>query len=123
MFCGPASANIVDAIHKFDSTSLIMLHEQVYQNNSEWPPVTRNYLSRGGTVEAAFLMCVDLAMDQDARIGDGNLEEVMEQESSPLPRCRNDIEWDCMCEVLGYKAPRDPMGRYVQARRISDASS
>ena len=61
MLCSSASANIVNAIHKFDSTSLIMLREQVYQNNSEWPPVTRNYLSRRGTVEATFLMCVDLA--------------------------------------------------------------
>ena len=57
-----------------------MLREQVYQNNSEWPLVTRNYLSRRGTVEAAYLMCVDLATDQDARIGDGDLEEVTEQE-------------------------------------------
>jgi hypothetical protein len=54
-------------------------------------------------------MCVGLAIDQDARIGDGHLEEVMEQELSPLARCRNDIEWDCMCEVL-YEAPRDPVG-------------
>jgi hypothetical protein len=90
-----------------------MLHEQVYQHNSEWLPVTRNYLSRGGTVEAAFLMCVDIATDQDARIGDGDLEEVMEQELSPLPRCRNDIELDCTCEALGYEAPRDPVGRYA----------
>jgi len=104
MLCSSASANIVNAIHKFDSISLIMLREQVYQNNSEWAPVTRNYLSRRGTVEAAFLMCVGLATDQDARIGDGDLEEVMD---------RNDIEWDCVREVLGYEAPRDPVGRYA----------
>lgn len=90
-----------------------MLREQVYQNNSEWPPVTRNYLSRGDTVEAVFLMCVDLATDQDARIRDGDLAEVMEQELSPSPRWRNDIKWDCMYEVLGYGAPRDPVGRYT----------
>jgi hypothetical protein len=51
---------------------------------SEWPFVTRNYLRRGGTVEAAFLMCVGLAIGQDASIGDGQLEEVMEQEVGML---------------------------------------
>ena len=29
---------------------------KIYRDTSEWPPVTRNYLSCGGTVEAAFLM-------------------------------------------------------------------
>ena len=79
---------------------LITLHEQVYQNYSEMAPVTRNHLGRGGTVEAAFLMCVGLAMGQDGGIGDGRLEEVMEQESLPLPRCRNEIEWDLRARYL-----------------------
>jgi hypothetical protein len=79
----------------------------VYQDTSEWPPVTRNYLSRGGTVEAAFLTSVDGAMDQDARIGDGEFEAIMGQDVSVLPTCRNDIEWDCVCDVLGYEAARD----------------
>ena len=62
--------------------------------------------------------CVDHAMDQDARIGHGDFEETMGQDVSGLPRCRNDIEWDCVCEVLGYQAPRDPVGRYVPMTRV-----
>jgi hypothetical protein len=64
----------------------------------------------GGTVEAAFLRCVDGAMDQNARIGDGEFEEIMGKDVSVLPRCRNDIEWDFVCEVLDYEAARDPVG-------------
>jgi hypothetical protein len=43
-------------------------------------------------VEAAFLRCVDGAMDQNARIGDGEFEEIMGKDVSVLPRYRNDIE-------------------------------
>ena len=82
-----------------------------------------NYLSREGTAKAAFLTCVGLAMNQDGGIGDDHLEEVMEQESLPLPRRRNDIEWDFTCEVLGYKAPRDHVRGYTRAHRMSDTSS
>ena len=37
----------------------------------------------------------------------------MGQNVSALPRCSNDIEWDCVCEMLGYNATRDPVSRYV----------
>jgi hypothetical protein len=42
-------------------------------------------------VEAACLGCVDSAMDQDARIGDGEFEEVIGQNMPVLSRFRNDI--------------------------------
>ena len=90
-----------------------MLHEQVYRSNFEIAPVTRSCLSREGTVEAAFLMCVGLAVDQNGGIGDDYLEEAMEQESLSLPRRRNDIEWEITCEVPGYKTPRDHVRRYT----------
>ena len=41
MLCSPTSANIVNAIHKFDSTSLIMLREQLYQKQLRMSPKIR----------------------------------------------------------------------------------
>jgi hypothetical protein len=59
-------------------------------------------------------MFIGLAMGQDGGTGDGHLEEAMELKSLPLPGCRSDIKWDCMCEVLDYKAPRDPAGGMLE---------
>lgn len=69
-------------------------------------------------MDAAFLQCVDGAMDRDARIDDGEFEEVMGKNMPVLPRSRNYIEWDCVCDVLGYEAVRDPVGNSSRISRM-----
>jgi hypothetical protein len=79
---------------------------EAFQNNgSEWPPVTRNYLERGGTiegkVEAAVAIIFDHARDQDEKAGDGEFEVVMEEELSQLKICRNDHEFGFVASRCG----------------------
>ena len=61
--------------------------------SNEWPPVTRNYLQRGGTVHAVLQACFDRAIDQDQYLGDGTHEETFQSEIDALPVCRNDREF------------------------------
>ena len=61
--------------------------------SNEWPPVTRNYLQRGGTVHAVVQACFDRAIDHDQYLGDGWHEEVYQSEIDALPTCRNDREF------------------------------
>ena len=72
-------------------TSENILHLQAASN--EWPPVTRNYLQRGGTVHAVLQACFDRAIDQDLYLGDGTHEETFQSEIDALPVCRNDREF------------------------------
>ncbi|KAI1129069.1 hypothetical protein F5Y10DRAFT_277023 [Nemania abortiva] len=74
---------------------------------SEWPPVTRNYLQRGGTVAAVAMMLFDRAMDADEWAGDGTLMEVYEEDiEAPIhqfPACRNDHEFGFVSRMCGYE--------------------
>ena len=72
-------------------TSENILHLQAASN--EWPPVTRNYLERGGTVHAVLQACFDRAIDQAQYLGDGTHEETFQSEIDALPVCRNDREF------------------------------
>lgn len=72
-------------------TSENILHLQAACN--EWPPVTRNYLQRGGTVYAVVQACFDRAIDQDQYLGDGRHEETFQSDIDALPTCRNDREF------------------------------
>ena len=65
----------------------------LYAASYEWPPVTRNYLQRGGTVHAIVQACFDRAIDHDQYLGDGWHEEVYQSEIDELPTCRNDREF------------------------------
>jgi len=60
---------------------------------SEWPPHTRNFLQRSGTVLSVVQRCFDWAIDDDLYLGDGNHEEVYPDEMQNLPVCRNDREF------------------------------
>ncbi|KAK4031568.1 hypothetical protein C8A01DRAFT_21238 [Parachaetomium inaequale] len=84
----------------------------VYRNKrSEWPPVTRNYLERGGTVAAVATMLFERAMESDAWAGDGMLVENHGDEIKNLPVCRNDHEFGFVSGMCGYK--RISAVRYV----------
>ncbi|MCJ1384790.1 hypothetical protein MMC17_007908 [Xylographa soralifera] len=71
-------------------TTLNVLH--VLENAGEWPPCTKSFLQRGGTVTAVVLQCFDFAMSQDCYLGDGYHEEVFQDDIDKLPVCRNDRE-------------------------------
>ena len=85
--------------------------------SNEWPPVTRNYLERGGTVHAILLACFDRAIDQDQYLGDGEHEATFQSEIDALPVCRNDREFvfarrQCRrLEGLPDEDPRVGVGR------------
>lgn len=61
--------------------------------DGEWPPCTKNYLQRGGTVAAVVLASFDGAMSQDQYLGDGEHQAVYQDDIDKLPKCRNDGEF------------------------------
>lgn len=72
-------------------------------HESEWPPVTRNYLQRGGTVAAAANAIFQIAMDQDQWAGDGSYRETFAEDIDGLVVCRNDHEFGFVAGMCGYK--------------------
>lgn len=60
---------------------------------SEWPPCTKNFLQRGGTVASAMLHVFDLAKAQDEMVGDGEHRVVFHEDIDKLKQCRNDYEF------------------------------
>lgn len=77
----------------------------------EWPPVTKSYLQRGGTVAAVATMLFQKAMEKDECSGDGNHQDVFGDEIERLPDCRNDKEFGFVSGMCGYK--RISTVRYV----------
>ncbi|KUJ15383.1 uncharacterized protein LY89DRAFT_648653 [Mollisia scopiformis] len=79
-----------------------------WENESEWPPVTRNYLQRGGTlegkIEPALRICFDHAQEQGEKTGDGEYERVMKNEVPLLKKCRNDDEFRFVAVQCGLPA-------------------
>ncbi|KAM0797150.1 hypothetical protein BDR22DRAFT_864113 [Usnea florida] len=57
-------------------------------DSNEWPPATRNYLQRGGTVHAVVQSCFE-----DAIARGRSHEEMHQKEIAALPVCRNDREF------------------------------
>ncbi|KAI1740243.1 hypothetical protein F4680DRAFT_465702 [Xylaria scruposa] len=70
---------------------------------SEWPPVTRNYLERGGTVAAVAMMLFDNAISSDEWAGYGELMELTKEMVDQLPSCRNDHEFIFVRKMCGYE--------------------
>jgi GNAT superfamily N-acetyltransferase len=91
----PNEANVLDAL----------------QNASEWPPVTKNFLQRGGSVACVALMLFKEAMNQDELAGDGMHADVFEEDITKLPECRNDHEFGFVSGMCGYR--RISQIRYV----------
>lgn len=60
---------------------------------NEWPPHTKNFLQRGGTVFAVVQACFDCAIDQDIYSGDGEHYRTFQDEIEARPLCRNDGEF------------------------------
>lgn len=81
------------------------------ENASEWPPVTKNFLQRGGSVASVALMLFQGAMDQDELTGDGTHTEIFGEDITKLPECRNDHEFGFVSGMCGYR--RISQIRYV----------
>ena len=65
----------------------------VRRAEGEWPPHTRNYLQRGGTVGAVVLTCFDLAMIEDYHLGSGDHREAFHDDIESPKECRNENEF------------------------------
>jgi hypothetical protein len=83
----PTTTNILDAL----------------QNANEWPPTSRNFLLRGGTVVSVGSMLFESAMHQDELAGDGFHLDVYKGNIEVLPECRNDYEFGFVSGMCGYK--------------------
>jgi hypothetical protein len=75
----------------------------VLRDAREWPPVTRNFMQRGGTVESVFLAICRNSMQQDECTGDGDHEEMFADQITNLPECRNDHEFGYVSGMCGYR--------------------
>jgi GNAT superfamily N-acetyltransferase len=73
------------------------------RNANEWPPASKNFLQRGGTIYSVGSMLFQAAMDQDWLAGDGNFLETLEHDILKLPECRNDHEFGFVSAMCGYK--------------------
>ena len=76
---------------------------EIWENSSEWPPVTRNFLERGGTVASALKVVFEYARDQDAKAGDGEFMEIFSDSILELPECRNDHEFGFVALACGIE--------------------
>lgn len=86
----------------------------VYQSHvSEWPPVTRNYLQRGGTVAAVANTIFEKAMERDEWAGDSDHRDIFGEEIDQLAACRNDHEFGFVAGMCGYKRVRPVSSRFV----------
>lgn len=86
----------------------------VYQSHvSEWPPVTRNYLQRGGSVAAVANTIFEKAMERDEWAGDGDHRDIFGEEIDQLAACRNDHEFGFVAGMCGYKRVRPVSSRFV----------
>lgn len=83
----------------------------VVNSDNEWPPATKNFLQRGGTVESVFLAICKDDMEQGEWTGDGFYQELYGQDISNLPECRNDLEFGYVSGQCGYR--RISSARYV----------
>lgn len=80
---------------------------------SEWPPVTRNYLQRGGSVAAAANAIFERAMEEDEWAGDASHRDVFGEDIDALVACRNDHEFGFVAGTCGYKRVRPASSQFV----------
>jgi len=81
------------------------------ENASEWPPATKTFLQRGGSVASVALMLFQQAMNEDELAGDGTHAEIFADDITKLPECRNDHEFGFVSGMCGYR--RISQIRYV----------
>lgn len=75
----------------------------IVRDDREWPPVTKTFLERGGSVESAFLAICGNAMEQDEVTGDGSYQDTFSEQIAKLPECRNDLEFAFVSGACGYR--------------------
>jgi hypothetical protein len=68
---------------------------------NEWPPTSRNFLERGGTVYTVGSMIFNYAMEQDQFSGDRQHWDIFHEQISKLPECRNDHEYGFVSAMCG----------------------
>lgn len=69
----------------------------------EWPPVTRNYFDRGGTMYAVGSALFEKAMQSSQWAGDGSTEDLFGEEIDSLSTCRNDDEYGFVSGMCGHR--------------------
>ncbi|UKZ76094.1 hypothetical protein TrVFT333_003790 [Trichoderma virens FT-333] len=79
---------------------------EMTRSSREWPPVTKTYLSRGGTVEAVGSALFARAMDESLWAGGGIIWDLYADEMEALSACRNDDEFGFVSGLCGYKRVR-----------------
>ncbi|EDN90961.1 hypothetical protein SS1G_00361 [Sclerotinia sclerotiorum 1980 UF-70] len=89
---------------------------QAWEGSGEWPPVTRNYLQWGGTVENKVEQVLEKiferAHSQNETLGDGHFMLCMEKEVEKLRACRNDHEYGFVAKLCGLpERNTNPSGR------------
>lgn len=72
-----------------------------WRNDGEWPPVTRNFLVRGGKASNVVRTIFEFARDQDEWAGDGEHMNTFEKDISVMPVCRNDHEFGFVALACG----------------------
>ncbi|KAJ9661194.1 hypothetical protein H2198_002138 [Neophaeococcomyces mojaviensis] len=75
---------------------------EVLRDTNEWPPHTRNYLNRGGTIRAAASAVFLGALSADPWAGCNLLTKFTSDAIEKLPPCRNDREFAFVSGMLGY---------------------
>ncbi|KAE8396832.1 hypothetical protein BDV37DRAFT_93183 [Aspergillus pseudonomiae] len=78
---------------------------QAVEQWNEWPPVTRNYLTRAGDlpgIRAAVTCIFDEAHSMDDRTGNGEFQKLYDSEYSILSVCRNDREFKFVARACGF---------------------
>ncbi|KAF4947806.1 hypothetical protein FGADI_10139 [Fusarium gaditjirri] len=81
------------------------------RQGGEWPPVTKHYLERGGTVAAVATMVFDKALQRGGYLGEGDHQFLFGDEIVNSPECRNDYEFGFVSGMCGYR--RISTVRYV----------
>ncbi|CAD6439798.1 aad3b2fa-d330-45b3-9d58-17ef114a1167 [Sclerotinia trifoliorum] len=89
---------------------------QAWEKSGEWPPVTRNYLQWGDTVEnkveAVLEKIFEGAHSQNEAFGDGEFILCMEEEVEKSKTCRNDHEYGFVAKLCGLpERNNNPAGR------------
>lgn len=72
-----------------------------FEDASEWPPYTRNFLQRGGRPESVLRTLFENTLEQDEWAGDGSHMETFEDQVKALPECRNDHEFGFVALACG----------------------
>lgn len=79
--------------------------EWCYNNRSEWPPDTKNYLRRAGTLmgcRAVLRHMFDTAKENDEKAGNRECQIILKKKWSDLPTCRNDHEFEFVARACRY---------------------